>query len=109
MINAIESPEFCKECPFNLPLNQINNINKENQEKCQERRCAKNMQNLNTNEKNENDFYEYICNYDPTSEFEQVKESYYSENNNNSSAIKSDNIICKEINKENIEINNSLY
>ena len=109
MINAIEYPEFCKECPFNLPLIQINNINKESQEKCTERRCAKNMQNLNSNEKNENEFYEYICNYDPTSEFEQVKESSYSENNNNSSAIKSDNIICKEINKDNIEITNSLF
>ena len=39
MINAIESPEFCKECPFNLPLSEINsfpnyNLNK----KCTERR-----------------------------------------------------------------------
>ena len=28
MINAIESAEFCKECPFNLPNYEINYITK---------------------------------------------------------------------------------
>ena len=95
MINAIESPEFCKECPFNLPLSQINKINKQSQEQCKERRCAKNIIN-------ENNLYEYLCNYNPTSEFEQVKESYYSDNANNNNTLKLDNILCTELTQDDI-------
>ena len=95
MINAIESPEFCKECPFNLPLSQINKINKQSQEQCKERRCAKNIID-------ENNLYEYLCNYNPTSEFEQVKESYYSDNANNNNTLKLDNILCTELTQDDI-------
>ena len=104
MINAIESPEFCKECPFNLPLSEINsfpnyNLNK----KCNERRCVKNSPNPETNIKNENDLYEYICNYNPTDEFDEIKESQDIENNNNNTISKnSDNIFCKELTKDEI-------
>ena len=104
MINAIESPEFCKECPFNLPLSEINffpnyNLNK----KCTERRCVKNSPNPETNIKNENDLYEYICNYNPTDEFDEIKESKDIENNNNNTISKnSDNIFCKELTKDEI-------
>ena len=104
MINAIESPEFCKECPFNLPLSEINsfpnyNLNK----KCTERRCVKNFPNPETNIKNENDLYEYICNYNPTDEFDEIKESQDIENNNNNTISKnSDNIFCKELTKDEI-------
>ena len=104
MINAIESPEFCKECPFNLPLSEINsfpnyNLNK----KCNERRCVKNSPNPETNIKNENDLYEYICNYNPTDEFDEIKESKDIENNNNNTISKnSDNIFCKELTKDEI-------
>ena len=104
MINAIESPEFCKECPFNLPLSEINsfpnyNLNK----KCNERRCVKNSPNPEMNIKNENDLYEYICNYNPTDEFDEIKESKDIENNNNNTISKnSDNIFCKELTKDEI-------
>ena len=104
MINAIESPEFCKECPFNLPLSEINsfpnyNLNK----KCNERRCVKNSPNPEMNIKNENDLYEYICNYNPTDEFDEIKESQDIENNNNNTISKnSDNIFCKELTKDEI-------
>ena len=104
MINAIESPEFCKECPFNLPLSEINsfpnyNLNK----KCTERRCVKNSPNPEMNIKNENDLYEYICNYNPTDEFDEIKESQDIENNNNNTISKnSDNIFCKELTKDEI-------
>ena len=102
MINAIESPEFCKECPFNLPLSEINsfpnyNLNK----KCTERRCVKNSPNPEMNIKNENDLYEYICNYNPTDEFDEIKESKDIENNNTISK-NSDNIFCKELTKDEI-------
>ena len=117
MMNTIESPEFCKECPFNLKLEDINIIIKSNElnKKCNERRCVINNNNINILQKNENDLYEYICNYDPTSEFEKVKETFDNEdknniindnNNNNSSLIQNgDNIICNKIIKEDILLN----
>ena len=83
MINAIESPEFCKECPFNLPLSEINSFSNYNlNKKCNERRCIKNSLNPEENIKNENDLYEYICNYNPTDEFDEIKDSQDIENNN---------------------------
>lgn len=111
MMNALESPEFCKECPFNLPIEDINkliqsdNLNK----KCQERRCAVNNQILDEQQKNENNYYEYLCNYDPTSEFEEIKESNDSLNDNNNRTNdtlnrKNDKIICTQINKNDVII-----
>ena len=40
MMNAIESPEFCKECPFNLIISDVDEIIKSNEigKKCKERR-----------------------------------------------------------------------
>ena len=79
MTNAIESPEFFRECPFNLPFSYINTsfvdyFGKDNdkndkilKKKCENRRCVLNSEN----EKNKYT-YEYICNYDPTEEFEEV-------------------------------------
>jgi len=106
MMNAIDSPEFCKECPFNLPIEEINQIIKSNNlnEKCIERRCALNNKNLDVNEKNENDYYEYICNYNPTSEFDEIKETNaeINVNLNNTSDPKKDSIICNQINKKDL-------
>ena len=95
MINTIESPEFCKECPFNLPITEINNLIQSNDlnKKCKERRCVINSENYQILEKNENDYYEYICNYDPSSEFDEIKESNdaIENNNNNNNNIKCNN------------------
>ena len=93
MMNAIESPEFCKECPFNLPIQEISNLIQSNKlnNKCKERRCVINTKNYDILEKNENDFYEYLCNYNPTSEFEEIEET-------------SDNIKCNKIDKNNLII-----
>ena len=93
MMNAIESPEFCKECPFNLPIQEISNLIQSNKlnNKCKERRCVINTKNYEILEKNENDFYEYLCNYNPTSEFEEIEET-------------SDNIKCNKIDKNNLII-----
>ena len=98
MMNAIESPEFCKECPFNLPNGDIEYITEENgNKKCTERRCAKNS------EKNETNYSEFICNYNPTSEFDAVKETEIIDNSNpNNHTIKSDNIICVEFTEEDL-------
>ena len=109
MMNAIESPEFCKECPFNLYIEEINNLIQSNNliKKCKERRCVINSKNYEILEKNENDFYEYICNYDPTSEFDEVKETNDMVNNNvniknNTEDNNSDDIKCNKIDKNNL-------
>lgn len=108
MINAIESPEFCKECPFILPSSEIISFNQNNlNKKCNERRCALNSQNPGKMEKNEEDMYEYLCNYNPTDEFELVQDSQDIKNNNNNTATrKKDNIFCVELTQDDI-INNS--
>ena len=95
MMNAIESPEFCKECPFNLPSSDINYFTASNEnKKCNERRCAMNS------EKNQNNYYEYICNYNPTSEFEEIKETDYVDATNHT--LNSDNIYCIELTEEDV-------
>ena len=112
MMNTIDSPEFCKECPFNLPLWQINYFTETNSnKKCNERRCAINTNNINNLEINEKNMYEYICNYDPTKEFEEVKERYIDNSNSDNITAEIENIFCEEINKDNInkqELKNDL-
>ena len=112
MMNAIESPEFCKECPFNLPIQEISNLIQSNKlnNKCKERRCVINTKNYEILEKNENDFYEYLCNYNPTSEFEEIEETSDNINNkmnnvnNNTTGTNSDNIKCNKVDKNNLII-----
>ena len=114
MINAIESPEFCKECPFILPSSEIISFNQNNlNKKCNERRCALNSQNPGKMEKNEEDMYEYLCNYNPTDEFELVQDSQDIQNSNNNTVTrKKDNIFCVELTQDDIinnsELNNNL-
>ena len=114
----MDSPEFCKECPFNLPIQEVNTlINSQNlNKKCNERRCVINSKNIDTLETNENDLYEYLCNYVPSLEFAEIKETNdNSDNNNNSNNTNNnnDNIVCTKVNK-NIDIisdleNNFIY
>ncbi len=103
MINAIESPEFSRECPFNLEISYLNkefsqyfdkiidNSDKILKKKCSNRRC-------DLNEENQNNLfqYEYICNYDPTDEFEELNGLYEKEIDNKT--ISTNNVIeCKKI------------
>lgn len=110
MINSIESPEFCKECPFNLPIQGIDTLIKSNDlnSKCKERRCVINTKNYEIIEKNEDNLFEYMCNYDPTSEFEEIKESSDNMDSyidiNKTTEQNGDNIICNRIEKNNIII-----
>jgi hypothetical protein len=78
MINALEMTEFCHECPFNLDSDYINLIyenymnhnyeEKELKKQCKNRRCI-----YNNDYKGEEYSYEYVCNYDPTEEFDTIK------------------------------------
>lgn len=78
MINALEMTEFCHECPFNLDSDYINTLyenymnhnfeEKELKNKCSNRRCI-----YNNNIEEEEYSYEYVCNYDPSEEFDTIK------------------------------------
>ena len=78
MMNTFESTNYCRECPFNLKDSYINNIyddyiNKkinenELKEHCINRRCIFDN-NIQINEYSG----EYLCNYDPTKEFDPIK------------------------------------
>lgn len=99
MINALESVEYCQECPFNLDNSYIYNIydnyvnhmlsEKELKLQCTNRRCMFNNIILDNQYK-----YEYICNYEPTVEFDTLK--------NNSGVNQINQIICEKIEKKNI-------
>ncbi len=103
MINALESNDYCRECPFNLYNSNINGIyenfvnkkinEKELKEHCINRRCMYN--NVN----NDSQYpYEYICNYDPSDEFDEIRNDSYSNDTINQ-------IICTQIENDNNKYN----
>lgn len=78
MMNTLEMTDFCRECPFNLDIDYVNTLydnymnhnyeEKELKKQCTNRRCI-----YNTEFKEEEYPYEYVCNYDPTDEFDTIK------------------------------------
>ncbi len=81
LINTINSKVFCQECPFNISLNHLNHIfsnyyNKspkqdEIKDNCKSRRCILDSVNLN-----EDYPYIYLCNYDPSYDFNDDEKIY---------------------------------
>ena len=114
MMNVIESPEFSRECPFNLDISYLStefsqyydkiiDINDNSlKNKCLNRRCS--LDSINKN----NDFtYEFICNYNPTDEFEELSGRFEKEINEN--RISSDyEIICNKIDSDNFNFENEI-
>ena len=82
MMNTLQTTDYCRECPFNLKSSYINNIyedyvnnnieEKKLKELCTNRRCIYNNENVDILYP-----YEYICNYDPTKEFDKIKNNSY--------------------------------
>ena len=78
MVNTLESQDFCRECPFNLPDSYVNNIYSDYLSKiisendlrddCKNRICIFNNKILDSDYP-----YEYICNYNPEGEFDQIR------------------------------------
>ena len=78
LINSLNSKVFCRECPFNLSLRHLNavlgdyygkNPNEEKiKNKCNSRRCI-----LDREESDAENPYIYLCNYDPTDEFDEIE------------------------------------
>ena len=86
LINTMKSKLFCKECPFNLSIEHLNKVfgpyytnNKDEEDiksLCLSRRCILDQINLH-----EQYPYTYLCNYDPSDEFDDDK--IYSRFNHN--------------------------
>ena len=75
IINSLESKTFCRECPFNLNIAHLNSalssfygktVNDDDiKDRCNSRRCILDSENI------DEDFPDtYLCNYDPTDEFD---------------------------------------
>ena len=75
LINAVKSKLFCKDCPFNLGIDHLNEVfgsyygksrdNDNLKDLCLSRRCV--LDQVNSYD----DYpYSYLCNYDPTDEFD---------------------------------------
>ena len=108
MVNAIGTQDYYRECPFNIEISTLSpefniyfnkDISNENdnglKNKCLNRRCALNSENEN------NQFtYEYICNYDPTNDFEDFSGPFKKEVDNNE-IIADHEIICSKIELDN--------
>ena len=106
MFNDLLSTDFCRECPFNLINSYIYHIydqfinhsinEKKLKEECINRRCIFNYQYLDSKYP-----HEYICNYDPSDEFEKTKNKTTNESINQ--------IECKKIedNYKNYNFNKS--
>ena len=75
LVNSINSKVFCRECPFNLGLTHLNAVfgdyyntvpdEDEIKYQCTSRRCV-----LDREEPDEKYPFIYLCNYDPTEEFD---------------------------------------
>ena len=99
LITTIQSPNYNIDCPFNIPFsyfkskfNDKSDNSKKIKEECLKRKCMlynKNLENIYQ--------YEYICNYDPTSNFD--KKGPFTRTKSDGSTVTSDSSInCKIIN-----------
>ena len=85
-INIIESSDFCKDCPFNLPIDQ-----EINESKCKNRICILNYEDL------ENKYpYEYLCNYNPNKYFEGKEGPFRRKINDTTEIVSDSEIICNK-------------
>lgn len=82
LINTINSKTFCRECPFNLSIEHLENDfkeyfgknpdNDEIKDLCKSRRCI-----LNSVEPNNEYPYNYLCNYEPIYDFTENDDTTY--------------------------------
>ena len=95
IINSIKSNTFCKECPFNLNLEHLNEVfgsyyglgkkDSSLKNKCNSRRCVLYQEN-----QEEQYPYFYLCNYDPSDEFD---EGTFTRQNENGEEITADKLL----------------
>ena len=111
LINSLNSSTFCRECPFNLNIAHLNSVigpyygktvsNDDIKDKCSSRRCVLDSENI------DEEFPDlYICNYDPSDEFDS-DELYKRQFPNGTEITSNKQIKCYTIspNFNNIEFN----
>ena len=101
LINTLNSKTFCKECPFNLKISHLNAVlgeyygknpdDDDIQDSCNSRRCV-----LDREEVDNKYPYIYLCNYNPTEEFDD--DELYKRTLENGTEISTNNqITCKTV------------
>ena len=111
LINSLNSSTFCRECPFNLNIAHLNSVigpyygktvsNDDIKDKCSSRRCVLDSENI------DEEFPDlYVCNYDPSDEFDS-DELYKRQFPNGTEITSNKQIKCYTIspNFNNIEFN----
>lgn len=111
LINSLNSSTFCRECPFNLNIAHLNSVigpyygktvsNDDIKDKCSSRRCVLDSENI------DEEFPDlYICNYDPSDEYDS-DELYKRQFPNGTEITSNKQIKCYTIspNFNNIEFN----
>ena len=96
LINTIKSKAFYKECPFYLSIDHLKEVfgpdfSNKAKSKCDKRRCVFDRENLNE----QYPFY-YLCNYDPTDEFDE-DETYTRINENGDKISANKQLICTSV------------
>lgn len=100
LVTSLKSKIFCKECPFNFNIKHLNDtfgqyyrkeVNKDEiKDKCSSRRCVFDKEDLTQNHSNI-----YLCNYDPSEEFNEDGKKIYKKIGQNGEEITVDKqLIC---------------
>lgn len=84
MTNSMDLPDFYKECPYNIPVSDID------EETCSKKICILNYENA------DNKFpYEYLCNFDSSQDFKEI--GPFERKINDTEVVTSDvQIICEK-------------
>ena len=103
MTNSMDLPDFYKECPYSIPISDIN------EESCSKKRCILNYENANNQYP-----YEFLCNFDSSQDFKE--KGPFERIINETEVVTSDSQIICEKYQNNIDydfqneiINNYLY
>ncbi len=87
LLTTIDSSEFYKDCPFNIPISGIIN----NANRCSEKICELNSEDLDRIYP-----YEYICSFDPTEYFDNTAAPFRRKGNNSQEIISDYQIVCEK-------------
>ena len=84
LTNSMDLPDFYKECPYNIPISDIN------EESCSKKICILNYENENNQYP-----YEYLCNFDSSQDFKEI--GPFERKINETEVVTSDSqIICEK-------------
>ena len=96
MTNSMDLPDFYKECPYNIPVSDIN------EESCSKKICILNYENANNQYP-----YEYLCNFDSSQDFKE--KGPFERKINETEVVTSDiQIICEKYQNNDYDFQNEI-